>query len=488
MRYLILSFLCFTTSVLTAQYVRFTEPLKEIPDLITQTRFNKANTILSAQKKLYPDNRAVDYLQAATLAMDLFVNADETQFNQRFTELEVLLSRIEDLPKDEPWRNVFLGELKVALAILQAKFKNMLKGGWQFYQAYGLLEDNAERFPEFSPNSLSFGVLQAALGSIPEDYRSIASFFGLEGDLDKGMASLKRAYWKTSAKEETKFLRNYYGFIYSFVNFQLFNSQDISPEKLGLDLEGTGFLVYLQALMDASDGEMVKAIEILKNRQPFSGEERFHYLDYLLGKYALAINPNLAYDSFQRFLARPNNQSYKKSTFRYLAWYYILEDNQAEVERYRAKILNEGNTALGADKQALLEARQGFNPTLVKGRLYFDSGLYTQSLEALNALPINTCCPSVDEKVELFYRKGRVYQKIGKSDLAINAYQKATAYPDANSTYALTNGYLQLGLLHQQNEQIEAAKEALEAVSDHKGFPFYESLHQKAKAALSKIE
>ncbi len=467
--------------------VQFTSGIKDVPDLIVQTRFNEARKRLKLAEINQGDNHAVHYLQAANMCMDLFVNADEETFNTQLPLIEEYLSKIEKLPESEPWRNVFLGELKVALAILHAKFKNNLKGGWQFYQAYGLLEDNVKQFPDFAPTYMSFGVLQATLGSLPEDYRSIASFFGLKGDLTVGMNMLKKAYWQCTSDKDFGFLRNYYGFVYSFVNFQLFEQTDISPQQLDLPLKDVGFLVFLQASMEAKKGNMRKAVSALQNRPRFKSEKPFYYLSYLTGKYALSFDPELALRSFQSFLSRPENDPYKKSTYRFIAWYYVVKNNAEEVERYRLKILNEGTTVLGADRQAVLEARKGFNYTLVKGRLYFDGAAYQKALKSLGENP-EQCCASVDEKVEWYYRQGRCFEEMSKTTEAIAAFSKAVSYPGASSSYALSNSYLQLGILYGKSGKQKPARLALKQVLKHKGFPFYEGLHQRAKAALIELE
>ncbi len=487
----ILPFLFILISVLQlkaspTRQVYFSAALKAIPDLIVQARFNAANKVLAEAREADPENRAVDYLAAATLCMDLFVHAEEEAFETGLPAIEAYLERIEELPETEPWRNVFLGELKVALAVLHAKFKNNLKGGWQFYQAYGLLEENQQRFPSFVPGCLSFGVLQAALGSLPEDYRSIAALLGLAGDVDEGMRMLRKAYWRTTASEELGFLRNYYGFIYSFVNFQLFSAHEISPQSLNLPLKHEGFLVYLQALLEADRGQVSMAVQLLKNRNRFQGEKPFYYLSYLLGKYALSSDPELAHQNFRSFLARPGNNAYKKSTYRYLVWYHVLQDKPEKVEEYRQKILKEGNTALGADKQALLEAKAGFNFTLVKGRLYFDGGQYQKALESLDQQGLEVCCPEQAERIEWHYRKGRIYQEMEEPVKAVKAFEKAVQYPEAAPSYALANSYLQLGYLYTGQKRDKEAREVYKKVLKLKGFPFSEGLHQKAKVALSR--
>jgi tetratricopeptide (TPR) repeat protein len=474
------------TSSLLGAAVSFTPTLKTIPDLVVQTRFNAARKVLHAEAEKGA-NGAVDYLQAATLCMDLFINADEETFNQQLPRIEEYLARIEALPEDEPWRNVFLGELKVALALLHAKFKSNLKGGWQCYQAYGLLEENAKRFPDFTPTYMAFGVLQVTLGSLPEDYRSIASFFGIKGDLTVGLNMLKKAYWRCTADDEFAFMRNYYGFVYSFVNFQLYEENKVSPEQLNLPLKKAGFLVFLQATIEAKEGKMRKAVTLLQNRPRYTGETPFYYLDYLTGKYALSFDPELAFKSFQSFLDRPQNDPYKKSTYRFIAWYHILKNQKGEVERYRFKAINEGSTSLGADKQALLEAKEGFNYTLVKGRLYFDGAAYTKALSILEAQTLETCCPSVDEKVEWYYRRGRCLEEMGERAKAMDAFRGAIALPEANSSYALANSYLQLGLLYVKVGEKKQAQQTLKQVLKHKGFPFYEGLHQRAKTALAEL-
>src|SRR5690606_20087615 len=103
---------------------------------------------------------------------------------------------------------------------------------------------NARRFPDFMPNNIPMGVLYAGIGSLPDDYRSMASLLGFDGSVQTGIAMVKKAFWRLSADPELSFYRPYAGFVYSYVTHQLGTTNDVSPEKLGLNVANSSFLIY----------------------------------------------------------------------------------------------------------------------------------------------------------------------------------------------------------------------------------------------------
>ncbi len=471
-----------------AQHVTFNANMKAAQQNIVKLQFDELKQRLAEERKMNPANITVDYLEGAATCIELFVNESETDFDEKLLHIEEFIEKIKDLPHEEPYRKLMLGELHLALAILNAKFQNNFRAAFQFYKAYNYLEDNYEDHPSFFPTYVPLGVFYAAIGSLPDDYRSLASLLGFHGDVEEGMEMVKKGYRQTISNEDMAFYKDYFGFIYSYVFSELKPGSNVSPQSLGLDVASSGFHIYLQSRIYLAQGEIDKAIELLKNRPKGKEYLPFFYLDYLTGKIAITRDLEFARKNFESYLKNTQSQNYLKSTYRYLSWYHLIKGNQSKLEENTDKIFKEGITFVGADRQALAEAKRGFNRVLVKARLKFDAGEFKQTLSWLNSNPLKECCPANHEKVEYYYRKGRAYQELKQWDNALAELKKALTFKEVETSYALGNSALQAAYIYEQTGQLENAEEYYKKTLKYKDYPFYEGIHQKAKAGLNRIK
>ncbi|MDZ7847469.1 MAG: hypothetical protein U5L96_12230 [Owenweeksia sp.] len=191
-------------------------------------------------------------------------------------------------------------------------------------QSLRLPHQNFRQHPDFKPTYIPLGVLNAAIGSLPEDYRSLASLLGFEGSVSRGMALLSGAYSKLSADPNTQFYNSYAGFVYSFVSFQLDPGSSVSPHSLGLPVGSSSFLIYLQARIELAKGRPLAAAKWLAQRPSGDRYQSFHYLNYLQGKVLLGLEPDQRPEYFWRYIRQSKNELYLKSSYRYLSWYYLL--------------------------------------------------------------------------------------------------------------------------------------------------------------------
>lgn len=469
------------------QKVEFTGRMKSAVSDIAQLRYPEFRKKLRAERSLNPQNRVPDYLEAGAICIDLFLNEDEQGFEEKESRLNFLIGRIEDLPATEKYRDVMLGEIYLGKASLQGKFKNTISAGWLFYKAYNHLQNSATKNPDFIPNHLSWGVLNAAIGSLPDDYRNIASMLGFSGDITTGMKLVRTAYNKAVADKNYAFYRPYFGYVYVFLNHQLQGKEKIDLEQLGIDVKSSSLFIYLQSEVLLSRGESRAAFQLLQHRPEGPEYLAVPYLDYITGKVGLSLNAENTPAFFIRYLNRSQTQDYFKSSYRYLSWYYLINNDLERSNEMRARIFSTGKTTMGADQQALNEATRGFNRKLIQRRLDFDAGFYRKIIDEPAQEGLKNCCIADWEKLEYFYRRGRAYQELSMSDAAINAYLEALRYQDAVSTYAMGNSYLQLGVLYEERGDASKARYFYSRALEIKGFPFYEGIHQKAKTGLSRL-
>ncbi|MGB0177296.1 MAG: hypothetical protein ACPF9D_09020, partial [Owenweeksia sp.] len=244
---------------------------------------------------------------------------------------------------------------------------------------------------------------------------------------------------------------------------------------------------YMQARVEVSRGEARKALNLLKSRPRGDGYQSFGYLDYYTGRIALAFSPDTAYMYLKKYLQENNTGNYRKSTYRYLSWYAMLKNDKDLILKYREKVIKEGTLNTGADKQAYREAQEPFNEILIKGRIYFDGGLYEKAAAYMISRENLLVKFGAADKVEYYYRLGRIFQEDGEGDKAILYFKQALAIPLEESTFAQGNTALQLAtVLEKKGNKVEARKYYQQTLT-YKGFPFYEGLHQKAKAGLDRI-
>ncbi len=198
------------------------------------------------------------------------------------------------------------------------------------------------------------------------------------------------------------------------------------------------------------------------------------------------LEPELARNYFEEFLSKTKDNEHLKSTYRYLAWYHLLQDQPSKAEEYRQKILAESESITGSDKQAQVEAERGFNKELIKTRLDFDAGRFALVVEKLSPWLLSKYCKKDWEKQEFHYRRGRALQELKLDAEAKIEFEKAVSF-DQMSTYAYGNSILQLGLLAEARGAYGSAENYLKQAAKLSGYPFFEGVQQKAKTALSRL-
>ena len=171
-----------------------------------------------------------------------------------------------------------------------------------------------------------------------------------------------------------------------------------------------------------------------------------------------------------------------------LAWFYLIEGDKQKYEFYLTKIKNGGAALVDEDKQAQHECESGerLNSSLLKSRLLFDGGYFERAILELNKADTRKI-KSVKDNLELVYRTARIYHKQNNFEKAIGNYQ--LTYKNGNSYpyYFAANSALQLGLIYEEQKNIEKARESFTQALSLKNHEYQNSISQKAKAGLNRI-
>ncbi len=486
MRKLFLLNLFLSSSIITAQKVEFTNNMVEAQKATMELRYQDLDQRLKAERIQNPENRLADYTEGAALCIRMFLVEDEEFFEQNRDHLDQLISGLEDLSDEDPNKRVLLAELLLVRSGVYAKYKHNLKAAWGFYRAYNLLQENLEKFPNHIPTLVPYGVLQAAVGSLPSDYRSLAAVFGFKGDIERGLKMIRKAYYYSLANPEYRFYRDYFGYIYAFINFELETKEQVSLFTLGIEVERSAYFIYLEAQQELKQGRAAEALRLLQAIPNSPAHLKVPYFTYYQGKVALMVKPSLAKAYLDTFLKETKDQEHRKSTYRYLAWYNLLEGNQDQAKAYRQMILSDESAPSGADKQAVAEAKRGFNKGLIQARLDFDAGRYAEIVKRLSPWMLSEQCREDWEKQEFHYRRGRALQELKFYKKAEVEFLKVISFQD-NVTYALGNSYLQLGYIYEQAGAYGSSRKYLKKAESLSGYAFHEGVQQKAKAVLARL-
>jgi tetratricopeptide (TPR) repeat protein len=142
-----------------------------------------------------------------------------------------------------------------------------------------------------------------------------------------------------------------------------------------------------------------------------------------------------------------------------------------------------------SDLQAYREAEKEQKPNrvLLKSRLLFDGGYYTQSKALILGLFPAFETLSSDEKIEFYYRLGRIEHALENKANALLYYQSAISSGQNSPLYYAASAALRCAEIHENESQIPEAVKMYNLCLDLKPEEYRKGLHFKAKAGLNRI-
>lgn len=472
----------------TARFI-FTTNTKAAYNHLLALRIDKGRELL---RKEAADDPAAAFVTDYADFLTLFIDEDRAAFRDKQAAVSERLAIIRKGDKNSPYYAFCQAEVLLHQAFLKIKFGDYLEGGTGIRDAYQLLEKNIATFPDFQPQYKSMGMLEVLVGTIPGNYQWVVKMIGMKGSIDNGMQKISRFINAPHAAAETEMMKQEALFIYAFLQLHIVKNKAeawVLVEKNTTDHRYNLMKTYIRATVALHCNKTDEAIKTLAARP--RGEEvyPFYYLDYLMGVAKMHRLDTNADISFKIFVTYFKGENYIKDAYLKLAWLSLLDNRQQEYNNYLLLVKTRGKENFDEDKQAMREAKSGEkqDTVLLKARMLFDGGYFQRSLDILNAVNADKLTGE-KYRTELDYRKGRAYHEMGITEKALLFYQAAITRGKAQPWYFAANASLQKGIIYEERGDYGNAREAYKNAAIYPTAEYKNSIAQKSKAGLKRIE
>jgi tetratricopeptide (TPR) repeat protein len=488
----IVSCFCCPQNASGSSDIFFSKELKTAYEEVLQLKLDHAAIILQSQKVLAPDNLAIDFIEDYIDFFKIYITEDKTLFNGLAPRENIRLDRLKKLALDSnPYKLYIQAEINLHWGLLQLKFGNYLNSFNRVKKAYKLLQENQKKFPAFTPNLKSLGIIHALISTIPNEWSWVLkTFTGMSGDMNTARFELEQVmmYGKQNEflfHEETVIM---YGLLVT--NFDNDPSSGWNMIQLSkLDPAQSPLISYIYALLAVKNGKTDEAIRYLEKSPHGPAYHPFYLNDFLLGLAKLRRLDSDASIYLKRYVELHHGMHYIKECYQKLAWDALIKGNINGYRQYLGEVKTNGSRLTDEDKQAYREAQQNNPPdiTLLKARLLSDGGylvraenLLRPQLTALLGVPTSV--------VEGNYRMGRILHLQKKQELAIPYYLKASELGAKSPAYFACAALLQTGIIYENLNSYKLARYYYEKCLDTNPSEYSAGLHQKAKAGINRLK
>lgn len=462
-------------------------------EAILALRFEEGTRLLELEKQQNPDNNIPYLLDNYRMFLTLAIGENEEDYDRLRDHKDEIFSRLKDGDESSPYYNYCLAEAYLQWAVAKAKFADYLSAMQDINRAYRLLVENHEKYPDFKLNMIDLGVLHTMIGTIPDNYNWLKGILGIEGTVTQGVNELFSVLEISMNDPEYSHLKAECLFYLAFIQLNLMADKTKALKYADYfteyyDLSTNPLMIYSVARIYMNNGMNRKALDVLLSRPTDDSYYPFHYLDYLTGEAKLHHLDQDALIYLLRFVINFKGINYIKSGYQKIAWFYLINGDTANYHAYMKKVLAYGSKLTDSDKQAEREAKKGLMPNVVllRARLLFDGGYYPEAEKEL--LTSRGYLTGERDSLEMTYRLGRIYHEWGKTSKAIQHYQQTIEEGSESEYYYAANSALKLGLIFEEAKDYEKAVYYYDAAQHMKNDEYRNSINQKAKAGLNRIE
>ena len=456
---------------------------------IISLRIPEAKLLIQKEKQLAPDNGIIVLLENYVDYFSLLASENKSDYERLSAYKSARLSGLEGNDKNSPFYLFSQAEVDLQWAFLKMKFGDYLSSALDAKKASNLLKENAKKYPDFLPNQKSLGLVNFIFGSVPASVKGIARFLGINGDVATGLKQLEDV---RAALPKSK-----YGFYYDEVMFFLCTIEidarrdnKAYPKLIGyLDNMDKNSLLkaFLQGHIAAKTGHNDEAIDYFEACPRGSQYINWPAMDYQLGNCKLNRLDNDAPVYLEKYINEFKGINYIKDSYLKLGYYYLLQNNEEKYKSYMTLVKKKGFGIDEKDKQALNEANDTKpDLDLLKAHLFFDGGYYDKALAILEGKDVAKLT-LLRDKIEYYYRLGRIYDKINKTSEALLNYQRTINVGKASRYYYAANAALNMGRICEEKRDFKKAADYYNETIDMKDYDQQGSIENEAKAGLKRV-
>ncbi|RZM22572.1 MAG: tetratricopeptide repeat protein [Pedobacter sp.] len=458
---------------------------------VFELRLGSARQLVATEKRVHPDNAIVPLLENYIDYFYLITADNKLEFDRLKDKYGERLDRIEaDKDRNSPYYLYAQAEINLQWALLHGKYGEYFTSAKAVKRANSMLNANVKKFPGFHLNMKGIGLINVFLGNMPDGVlKSALATFGISGNTQKGLAILDKLC-------ENLPKSSYEPFYEEVVFYYAFTLTDIvhSPQAYAKTMKFTQRIAdssllksYLQAYVCLKNAHNEEAISILASRPNTEAYADFPYLDYLMGIAKLNKLDLTAGNYFNRFLQGYKGTNYIKSANLHLSWIAILRGDTGSYSVFTSKVKTNGYSFIEKDKQAINDAAAGIpNTDLLKARLLFDGGYLNRALGLFGGKSAADY-RGLKDRTEFYYRLGRIYDGLGRDEVALGYYQNAINIGKNTKYYFASNAALQMGKIYSRLNDNEKAKAFYAMAINMKDHEFKNSISNEAKQGLKNL-
>lgn len=489
-RFLVLVLCCIMS--LTAHavdyYYEFSPQCQKAYEHFMALRFNEGNNAVAAEMKTHPGNLMAVYIANYADCMLLLFNGDPKdydKYNHHLDKRQSLLSKGSD---KSPWYRLTKGALYMQWAFIHIRMGENFKAATLFRKSYILLKENRKLFPDFDYNDVFLGVEEAVVGTVPDDYKWIASIFGLKGDVKRGVAKVG-TFVRKHSQQDPLF---YDALLFDvYLRFYLMPQQEdvwrivnsgTFPSKNNL------LFSFVKTNIALNYRKAEEAQQTLVQMQQMPGYSSIPAFDYEMGS-ALVHRADInAMHYLKKFVSNYKGNLFVKDAYCKMACIQYAEGKAKDAEYYRAQIARVGSTDVDADRRAQRFSAENIWPniTLLKVSWLIDGGYYSKALAHLGAYK-EADFSTPPDMAEYNLRMGRIYDELGDDSKALQYYARAIFIGKTRKEHFAARASLQSAFIYErQGNKPQASyyyNQCLQMpVQDYKN-----AIKQQAKAGVNRL-
>ncbi|MES2388361.1 MAG: tetratricopeptide repeat protein [Bacteroidota bacterium] len=472
-----------------ANYI-WTDNLKASYQNIIELRIEKGRALTLEERRRFPNNRIADLCENYSDFLTMLFTEDVSKYDATLSRMADRLELPEGEDKNSPYYRYYLGEIHLHRAILKLKMGSMtqeISGGLELRKAFTLLAENDRLYPDFVPGRKSYGFLLMVFGLVPSKYSAALSLLGLEGDSHKGLEKMISACSSGDpTAAEAQIFTN-------LARFYILHNTDAALQSMqalcNKDSDNMLLRFFLSDML-MHDARAEEAFKVLNSR-PWSSEYlSVFFISHRYGDiYLYRGDYNEAVRFYSWFLKYYKGKNYIKDTYYKLFLCKLLDGKKAEAHNFFAQIGASGAERTEPDHYAqrvFKDADENLNQLLMRARLMSDGGYYEKASDLMeSARPENL--PALKDKIEYWYRRARISDKLGKTDEAAGFYRKTIAQSPNEGYYFAPNSALQLAYIYRSRKDTAHAVECLRLALTFKEYPYSNGIESKVKAALHEL-
>ena len=452
---------------------------------ILELRLDKADKRLDSLGRFNPDNLYIPFLQVRILFFRSFLPDEAAAFKRYEDAFSEKLDRVADGPRKQVHTHIALAELYLIKAFLHMRYGENFGTAWNGYKAWNTLDYAVERFPDHPLVQYGSGLLQATVGSLPENYQFFTRLIGMPGSVERGLRLMSSSL-KEDAIRKNPIFYDEFAYMLCLVRYQLEDETDVLLSEFGVPVQQSSFLMYIEVLQLLKRGENDRAARKLIALPRDASQESHPYMDLITGKVLLNRQDADADKWFLRFLEKSKGQNHRVAANRYLRWHYALLGDKDRAEKHK-KFASNDQAYSAMDRQAKEDLEDDFPLYLIRARLRFDGGYDEESFVILRSQVNSLGQAEPKVQLEWHYRMGRLLFREGAYSKAEDELDKAISLC-SSERFNCANSWLHLGFIAEEKGEKAEARKCYQQVMNMKHFTYFEGLQQKARTGLERVE